>query len=1367
MASTERRWARALVFGSLLAGAAAHVNPTAPTVVHGTAQLTRPDPNSLNVTTSPNAIINWRGFSIDSGETTRFIQPSSTSAVLNRVTGADPSSILGRLLSNGRVFLVNPHGIVVGEDAVVDTAGLVASTLGISDADFLAGRYRFDAGPEAGDIVNQGLVKAGADGVFLIAPGIENSGIVRTDGGDLVLAAGRKVTLTSLDLDGVRVEVQAPEDEALNLGELIAERGAVGAFAGSLRSTGTVEANAVTVDETGTIRLVASADLTLEAGSRVGLAGAQIDASGPTGGGEVLVGGDVSGEGPVPTAESTYVSSDSAVSADALDDGDGGKVVAFAEGFANLRGRLSARGGPNGGDGGFVETSGLESFVITRTPDTTAPGGDGGHWLIDPYDIEIVAGSVDTGISKELDCSEPNTTQCFTSTGDSAKLGIELITQALSSNDQSVTVQTGAGGTQGGDITLSVPIDLGSTSGTNNTLTLDAHRHIIINAEVTDSAGGDGLHLVLKAGEEVRVFKDVTVLGGSLWTGTREDGGLPVVVVIDGGAKLTLNGIPWTGNKYSISVGREGTGTLNIENGAEVTTRSLSIAEGADSQGTVTVTGSGSKLATHGDGYHFVEVGGKGTGTLNVYNGGLVETLYLLIAASDMDATEPLGIGTVRVRGVDDEVRSRIIVSPANGGHTGNDFGALAGVVEVARYTGAGHLEIREGGLLRVQDGKKPDDTDTHGPHLNLARHQDSVGTVLVDGAGSSLEVIQEAQAVYDNPNVSPGPEALLAWRGAGTTTVRNGGTLRVQGDQAVARVSYDATFSELEDPDTGPIDQPSVVRIESGGRMEIDGAGATLVIGDGIIRDGDGGTGAVGKVTVTGAGSSLVTKGTDNRIQVGDEGKGTLNVLDGGLVETLAFVVADSKTGTGTVLIRGVTDADGVEDDEARSRIITKGTGNYIEVGDEGTGTLEVLEGGLVETLSFVVARSGTGEVLISGVTDDGVRSRIIVSPANGRRSDDSDFANLAGFVRVGRNTGSDGIVEIREGGLLRVLDSEGTHGPMLVMARHKGSVGAVSIDGAGSSFEFIQKGPAVDDDLYVPPGPRVLLGWRGQGSTTVSNGGALRVQGEKASVSVSQDEVWDKIPDPDNDPIYQRSVVHIASGGSMEIDGADARLIIGLRGPSADGEVTVTGAGSSLVLTGAGNRLVVGADGATGTLNVFGGGDLQYGALEIGPNGVVNLSLPQDPAPAPPEDPTPAPPQDPDPAPPQDPDPAPPQDPDPTPPEDPDPTPPEDPAPAPPQDPAPPEDSSPPPPEEVTDAVDAVIDDVLSLVKVTPEPAEVTLQIEAPEEGREPARQEEGAETGEDTGEGEEGREDSRPADRAGESFEEEPEELPMCPA
>jgi filamentous hemagglutinin family protein len=95
------------------------------------------------VTNSPNSIINWQSFSIGANEITRFTQQSAASAVLNRVTGTagriDPSVILGALQSNGRVFLLNPSGIVFGAGAQVDVAGLVASSLNLSNADFLGG----------------------------------------------------------------------------------------------------------------------------------------------------------------------------------------------------------------------------------------------------------------------------------------------------------------------------------------------------------------------------------------------------------------------------------------------------------------------------------------------------------------------------------------------------------------------------------------------------------------------------------------------------------------------------------------------------------------------------------------------------------------------------------------------------------------------------------------------------------------------------------------------------------------------------------------------------------------------------------------------------------------------------------------------------------------------------------------------------------------------------------------------------------------------------------------------------------------------------------------------------------------------------
>ena len=92
---------------------------------------------------SPNAAINWQSFSIGQAEAVRFVQPGTSSVALNRVLGADPSSILGSLSANGKVFLVNPNGILFGQGAQVNVAGLIASTLNISDGDFMSGKHQF------------------------------------------------------------------------------------------------------------------------------------------------------------------------------------------------------------------------------------------------------------------------------------------------------------------------------------------------------------------------------------------------------------------------------------------------------------------------------------------------------------------------------------------------------------------------------------------------------------------------------------------------------------------------------------------------------------------------------------------------------------------------------------------------------------------------------------------------------------------------------------------------------------------------------------------------------------------------------------------------------------------------------------------------------------------------------------------------------------------------------------------------------------------------------------------------------------------------------------------------------------------------
>ncbi|MDZ4251221.1 MAG: filamentous hemagglutinin N-terminal domain-containing protein [Sulfuritalea sp.] len=167
-------------------------NPQGAAVVNGSATFSQAG-NVLTVTNSNGAIINWNKFSIAAGETTHFSQPSASSSVLNRVM-SDPTVIYGTLSSNGNVWLVNPSGIMIGAGGRIDTAGFVASTLNVSDEDFLAGRHVFVDGSAAGSIIIQGEITTPAGGsVYLVGANVTNEGIITTPQGEVILTAGAAV----------------------------------------------------------------------------------------------------------------------------------------------------------------------------------------------------------------------------------------------------------------------------------------------------------------------------------------------------------------------------------------------------------------------------------------------------------------------------------------------------------------------------------------------------------------------------------------------------------------------------------------------------------------------------------------------------------------------------------------------------------------------------------------------------------------------------------------------------------------------------------------------------------------------------------------------------------------------------------------------------------------------------------------------------------------------------------------------------------------------------------------------------------------------------------------------------------------------
>lgn len=408
---------RALSFSIFLAlGAyAAHAQnlPSGGVAVHGGATFNISQPNRLTVTTtngagSNHSAINWNSFSIGSGNTTNFVQPSSNSLSINRVVTNTPSQLFGTLSSNGKLVLVNQSGIAVGAGAVVDTAGFTASALAMSEADAVAGRLRFGGAGIGGLTVDGNIIARGGD-VVLIAPSVDvaKTALVESQGGSVVLAAGQSVEVTGRGLEGITLHVQAPTDQAINLGTLKGD--AVGIFAGTLRHSGMIQA--VRADmEGGKVVLRAVGDSYVEGqgqikatsaggkggsvdvlGNRVAIAEQSlIDVSGQQGGGTIRVGGDFQGKNAaVQNANMTYLGPDATLKADAIDSGNGGRVIVWADQQTQGYGTISARGGAQSGDGGFVEVSGKAKLAFDARVNTLAQNGKVGTLLLDPLDILV------------------------------------------------------------------------------------------------------------------------------------------------------------------------------------------------------------------------------------------------------------------------------------------------------------------------------------------------------------------------------------------------------------------------------------------------------------------------------------------------------------------------------------------------------------------------------------------------------------------------------------------------------------------------------------------------------------------------------------------------------------------------------------------------------------------------------------------------------------------------------------------------------------------------------------------------------------------------------------------------------------------
>ncbi|AYM75696.1 filamentous hemagglutinin N-terminal domain-containing protein [Janthinobacterium agaricidamnosum] len=317
-------------------GSLALAGPAGGTVVAGQATINGAPGATVIRQGSQNAVINWASFNIGKGESVQFQQPNSNAVALNRVLGGDGTTILGNLSANGKVFIVNPNGILFGQGASVNTAGLVASTLDISNADFMAGKYQF-SGNGTGKVLNQGSISAPGGYVALLGAHVSNEGTIQALLGFVALAAGKAITL---DVAG---------DGLLNVA---VNAGAVGAL---VNNGGLIQADGGSV----VLTAQAAGDLLKTAVNNTGVIEAHTIA---TRGGTIKLLGDMQ------------------------------------SGTVNAAGTLDASAS-DGGNGGFIDTSAAHVKIDDALKVTTASSkGLAGTWLIDPTDFNIaVSGGDMTG----------------------------------------------------------------------------------------------------------------------------------------------------------------------------------------------------------------------------------------------------------------------------------------------------------------------------------------------------------------------------------------------------------------------------------------------------------------------------------------------------------------------------------------------------------------------------------------------------------------------------------------------------------------------------------------------------------------------------------------------------------------------------------------------------------------------------------------------------------------------------------------------------------------------------------------------------------------------------------------------------------
>ncbi|MGD2181321.1 CHAT domain-containing protein [Lusitaniella coriacea] len=591
------RFQRALLFCffSLLGGNVAvlplRAEPITP-ATDGTGTIVIPNGNQLDITggtlssDGANLFHSFQQFGLNSNQIASFLSNPNIVNILGRVVGGDPSIINGLIqISNGNsnLYLMNPAGIIFGSGTTLNVPGDFFATtatgigfgngnwfnaFGDNDYQSLIGtpsQFAFDFA-QPGAIINAGNLSVDSGkNLTLLGGTIINTGSLSTTSGNILITAVKGSSLVRISQPGslLSLEIEPPRDNngnltpfnALDLPALLTNSAPTVDTGLSVNPDNTVQlnsSNATIPTDTGTAIISGNLDSSGDIGGsidvfgdRVGLLSANLNVSGTNGGGNARIGGDFQGAGNVPNAARTFVSSDSIINADAILNGDGGRVIFWSNEVTGFYGDVSAKGGTNLGNGGFVEISGKDNLVFSGSVNVSAANGLLGTVLFDPRDINIVAGAGADDNQLNLNVPNPGDPIGQILTGDGGTLAdFQIGSATLGGIAGNILLQASR------DINLNTPLDLAANAifnagrdfnGAGQNITA-AGRNIIITAGNNLTVGNIDTSLNVAGGVGIGGIINLTAATGNIVTGNLNSSVTPngdLVGAIGGGINLT------------------------------------------------------------------------------------------------------------------------------------------------------------------------------------------------------------------------------------------------------------------------------------------------------------------------------------------------------------------------------------------------------------------------------------------------------------------------------------------------------------------------------------------------------------------------------------------------------------------------------------------------------------------------------------------------------------------------------------------------------------------------------------------------------------------------------------------------------------